>query len=216
MGQRTQRPSDSVPCRCACISSGQSSHHSGTNCRLMLLADPNSESRALRPIARARKRAIGYDPFSQRDGSNIKLLYRGQPHVSLVHLGRCLDVVPSLLALAAGHLYAIVTSPLKCPFASLAEPFEQVLLVRVQLHVRSTGLHPMPGKVKTVQVESGFLANFASWVVQLTRRESFFLQLSFSSPLLIILSPFLLPMSPPPPLFLLQSLQLLLPSNLCL
>src|ERR1019366_633918 len=164
MGQRTQRPSDSVPCRCACISSGQSSHHSGTNCRLMLLADRNSKSRALRPIARARKRAIGYDPFSQRDGSNIKLLYRGQPHVSLVHLGRRLDVVPSLLALSAAHLFALVTSPFEGTLRCLTKPIEQVLLVRVQLHVRSIGFHPMPGKVKTVMIESSFLAHFASRV----------------------------------------------------
>jgi ribonuclease HI len=42
MDQRAQRPSDPIPRRCACLPSGQSSHHSGTNCRLMLLADHNS------------------------------------------------------------------------------------------------------------------------------------------------------------------------------
>ena len=59
----------------------------------------------------------------------------------------------------------------------------------------------MPGKVKTVKVESGFLAYSASRIVQLTRRESFFSQLSFSSPLFVIQCPF-----PTPPLYLLQFL----------
>ena len=42
MGQRAQRPSDPIPRRCACLPSRQSSCRSGTNCRLMLLADHNS------------------------------------------------------------------------------------------------------------------------------------------------------------------------------
>ena len=42
MDQRTQRPSHPVPRRCTCLPSRQSSRRSGTNCRLMLLADHNS------------------------------------------------------------------------------------------------------------------------------------------------------------------------------
>ena len=145
---------------------------------------------------------------------NFKLLYCGQPRNSPHYLRRCLDVVPSLLELALGHLSALVTSPFERTLRCLAEPFQQVLLVGVQLHVRSFGRHPMPGKVKTVNVESGFLACFASRIVQLTRRESFFLQLSFSSPLLVIQSSFPLPMFPTPSLYLLLFLALKFPSFL--
>jgi len=72
------------------------------------------------------------------------------PPVFPLYLGRCLDVVTSLLELATGHPSALVTSLPEGSGRGQSEPVKQVSLFGIQLQERCRVHHPDEGPTKVI------------------------------------------------------------------